>query len=245
MGETNLPHSGLCAIFALLKRISDFPIRLGACTAGIECVNYWLSDDQELSRLLSLEQFPELLTTLKAFAQQNSTQASATALEHLSTLVPQLARGARCLPQAHGQWQSLWIPTLHALADLANEGSQKSSAQAFVYLQRLLLERGTELSLPWEQVPFAVWKECLEQVLFPLLQQTPTQAGAEDIDGSRRASAAQLICRVVLTHMPDWLRCSPDGFPVLFLRLLHILVSEATLPSPSVEPLVESLKNLL
>lgn len=245
--ETNLPHSGLCVIFALLKRISEFPGGTGACNAGIECLNYWLSDDQELSRLLTLQQFPELLATLKAFAAQNSTPASATALGHLSSLVPQLARGARNVPQVHGQWQSLWVPTLHALADIAKAGSQRSSAQAFVYLQRLLLERGSELSLPWEQVPFAVWKECLEQVLFPLLQAHPARDGgpSDDMDGSRRASAAQLICRVVLTHMPDWLRSSPDGFPVLFLRLVHILVSEAATPCASFEPLVESMKNLL
>ncbi|CAK9115191.1 unnamed protein product [Durusdinium trenchii] len=35
-----------------------------------------------------------------------------------------------------------------------------------------------------------------------------------------------------------------EGFSVLFLRLLHILVSEATVET-SREPLVESLKNLL
>merc|ERR1712151_1392253 len=150
-------------------------------------------------------------------------------------------------PQAHGQWQSLWVPTLHALADPANEGSQKSSAQAFVYLQRLLLERGTELPLPWEQVPFAVWKECLEQVLFPLLQAQPAAKGglSAEVSGTRQANAAQLICRIVLTHMPDWARSSPDGFSVLFLRLLHILVSEAVALGPLRELLMESLKNLM
>ncbi|CAJ1415610.1 unnamed protein product [Effrenium voratum] len=169
--EANLPHSGLCNIFALLKRIAEVPSGVGACSAGIECLNYWLSDDQELSRLLSLQQFPELLKTLKAFGQ-HSTSASTTALGHLSSLVPQLARGARCLPpEAQSQWQSLWVPTLQALADIAKEGSQRSSAQAFVYLQRLLLECGTDLALPWawprakaqEQLEFAAWKECLEQ----------------------------------------------------------------------------------
>uniref|UniRef100_A0A7S1RK85 Uncharacterized protein n=1 Tax=Alexandrium catenella TaxID=2925 RepID=A0A7S1RK85_ALECA len=148
----------------------------------------------------------------------------------------------------------MWVPTLYALADIAKEGSQKSSAQAFMYLQRLLLERGTELSLPWEQLPYAAWKECLEQVLFPLLQAQPASespaggaAGGPSVEvaAARRASAAQLICRVVLTHLPDWLNSSPDSFPVLFLRLLHILVSEASAPGPSREPLCESLKNLL
>lgn len=245
--ETNLPHSGLCAIFALLRRISDFPGGTGACNAGLECVNHWLSDDAELTRLLAMQQFPELLSTLKAFASQNSTAASTTALRHLSSLVPQMARGARNLSQDTRHWQSLWVPTLHALADIAKNGAQRSSAEAFVYLQRLLLERDTELSLPWEEVEFSVWKECLEQVLFPLLQ-TPAAAGeptSSDVDCSRNASAAQLICRVVLTHMPDWLRTSTEGFAVLFLRLLHILVSETANPGHSHEPLVESLKNLL
>lgn len=246
--ETTLPHSGLCTIFALLRRISEFPECIGACNAGLECVNHWLSDDSELSRLLSMQQFHELLATLKAFAADGRTPASAAALGHLSSLVPQMARGSRNVSQVQGQWQSLWVPTLHALADVAKEGSQRSSAQAFVYLQRLLLERGTELSLPWEEVDFSVWKECMEQVLLPLLQ---APAGGEDDKtlsdafGARRASAAQLICRVVLTHMPDWLQRSPTGFPVLFLRLLHILVSEAATPGLSHEPLVESLKNLL
>jgi len=240
--EADLPHSGLRAIFALLKRISEFPGGVGACSAGIECLNHWLSDDQELSRLLSLQQFPELLTTLKAFAQQNSTSASATALEHLSSLVPQLARGSRCLPpEAQSQWRSLWVPTLHALADIAKDGSQRCSAQAFVYLQRLLLECGTDLSLPWEQLEFAAWKECLEQVLFPLLQ----AAQQEETAAIRQANAAQLVCRVLLTHMSGWLKSSPDGFAGLFLRLLHILVSEAAGTGPCREPLVESLKNLL
>eukprot|EP00930_Biecheleria_cincta_P087192 TRINITY_DN7643_c0_g3_i1.p1 TRINITY_DN7643_c0_g3~~TRINITY_DN7643_c0_g3_i1.p1 ORF type:complete len:1562 (-),score=332.89 TRINITY_DN7643_c0_g3_i1:103-4788(-) len=249
--EADLPHSGLVVIFALLKRISEFPSSVGACSAGIECLNHWLSDDQELSRLLSLQQFPELLNTLKAFAQQNSTQASATALGHLSSLVPQLARGARCLPpEAQSQWRSLWVPTLHALADIARCGSQRCSAQAFVYLQRLLLECGTDLALPWEQLEFSAWKECLEQVLLPLLQ-SPAVTGenaqrqSEDLAGLRQANAAQLVCRVLLTHMSEWLRSSPDGFPVLFLRLLHVLVSEATGTGPSKEPLIESLKNLL
>ncbi|CAE7506670.1 GBF1 [Symbiodinium sp. CCMP2456] len=113
--EANLPHSGLCNIFTLLRRISEFPAGVGACSASIECLNFWLSDDQELSRLLSLQQFPELLRTLKAFASQNSTPASATALSHLSTLVPQLARGARSLPvEAQSQWRSLWAPSLDA-----------------------------------------------------------------------------------------------------------------------------------
>merc|ERR1712211_50876 len=91
------------------------------------------------------------------------------------------------------------------------------------------------------------WKECLEQVLFPLLQAPQEGQGSPaDADFARRASVAQLICRVVLTHMPDWLRSSPDEFPVLFLRLLHILVSESSAAlSASHEPLVESLKNLL
>jgi len=175
--ETSLPHSGLRTIFTLLKRISETPGNAGACSAGLECLNYWLSDDAELARLLSLQQFPELLATLRAFAMQSSTPASFSALEHLSTLVPQLARGARSLPNAPSHWQSLWVPTLHVLADIAKEGAQKSSAQAFVYLQRLLLERGADLSLPWEQLPFDAWKECAEQVLLPLLR-APTLAEA-------------------------------------------------------------------
>eukprot|EP00931_Biecheleriopsis_adriatica_P049820 TRINITY_DN28828_c0_g2_i1.p1 TRINITY_DN28828_c0_g2~~TRINITY_DN28828_c0_g2_i1.p1 ORF type:complete len:1127 (+),score=284.80 TRINITY_DN28828_c0_g2_i1:887-4267(+) len=241
--EANLPHSGLCNIFALLKRISEFPDSVGANSAGIEVLNFWLSDDQELSRLLSLQQFPELLNTLKAFAQQNGTTASTTAFGHLSSLVPQLARGARCLPtEAQSQWSSLWVPSLHVLADIAKDGSQRCSAQAFVYLQRLLLECGTELSLPWEQLEFSVWKECLEQVLFPLLQ---SQQQAEEPAALRQANAAQLVCRVLLTHMSGWLKSSPDGFPVLFLRLIHILVSEATGGGMPKEQLVESLKNLL
>jgi len=68
---------------------------------------------------------------------------------------------------------------------------------------------------------------------------------SEEVAGARRASAAQLVCRVVLTHMPDWLRTSPDGFPVLFLHLLSILVIDAAAPNPSHEALAQSLKNLL
>eukprot|EP00434_Breviolum_minutum_P021988 symbB.v1.2.019410.t1/scaffold1560.1/size111759/1 len=191
--EATLPHSGLCNIFSLLNRISEFPTGVGACSAGIECLNFWLSDDQELSRLLSLQQLPELLKTLKAFAQGSSAPA---ALGHLSSLVPQLARGARCLaPEAKLQWRSLWVPTLQALADIAKDGSQRSSAQAFVYLQRLLLECGTDLALPWEELEFDAWKECLEQVLFPLLQ-SPSKGGSipEDVAALRQANAAQLVC---------------------------------------------------
>jgi len=248
--EGNLPHSGLCAIFKLLKRTAEIQDNPGACVAGIECLNYWLRDDQELSRLLSMQQFPELLATLKAFASHSSPPASSTALDHLSNLVPQLARGARSLPQAPGQWQSLWVPTLHAISHVAREGSQKSSAQAFVYLQRLLLEKGTDLSLPWEELPFTAWKECFEQVLFPLLQSHLPPNGssssvAPDIACVRQANAAQLLCRVVLTHLPDWLLESPEAFPVLFLRLLHVLVSDAASSGSVHEPLVESLKNLL
>merc|ERR1712048_1174669 len=131
---------------------------------------------------------------------------------------------------------------------IAKEGAQKSSAQAFVHLQRLLLERGTPLSLPWEELPFEAWKECLEQVLMPLLQ---TVRGDErtsqpaEVAATRQASAAQLLCRVVLTHLPDWLRTSPDGFPVLFLRLLHVLVNEAVTSTHAREPLEQALKNLM
>mmetsp|Transcript_19113 Transcript_19113/g.44703 ORF Transcript_19113/g.44703 Transcript_19113/m.44703 type:complete len:1340 (-) Transcript_19113:48-4067(-) len=251
--ERNLPHSGVCVIFTLLKRIAALQGDTGAGSAGIEVVNHWLDDDQELSRLLSLQQFPELLETLKAFALQNNTPASITALSHLSSLVPQLARGSRTVPQsmAHDPWQALWLPTLHALADVASSGSQRSSAQGFVYLQRLLLEKGTELSLPWEQLPFSAWEECLEQVLLPLLQTpvpgegSPSASSRAPMAEDRQANAAQLICRVVLTHLPEWLHHSPEGFSVLLLRLLHILVSEAAAQKPGREPLVESLKNLL
>jgi len=249
--QTTLPHSGVNVIFMLLRRISEFQDSTGAGTAALEILNYWLSDDQELSRLLSQQQFPELLAALRAFALQNSTPASATALGHLSSLVPQLARGTRRLPQASaGQWQALWVPTLSALSHVALVGSQKSSAQAFVFLQRLLLERGTELSLPWEELPFSAWKECLEQVLFPLLQaQVPGPEGGHapspETVAPRQASAAQLLCRVVMTHLPDWQTTSPDVFPALFLRLLHVLVSEASSSSACSESLVQSLKNLL
>jgi hypothetical protein len=245
--ETRLPHSGLRIVFTLLKRISETPENTGACSAGLECLNFWLGDDTELARLLSLQQFPELLATLKAFAMVNSSTASSTALGHLSGLLPQLARGSRCLPDvagSSGHWQALWAPTLHVLADIAKEGSPKSSTQAFVYLQRLLLERDTELSLPWEQLTFDAWKECLEQVLFPLLQSPP--AAAEVISTGRQASAAQLLCRVVLTHLQGWLQVSPDGFPILFLRLLHVLVGEAAAAGSNArEPLEQSLKNLM
>jgi hypothetical protein len=247
--QTNLPHSGVNVVFTLLKRISEVQESTGAGTAGIEILNYWLNDDQELSRLMSQQQFSELLSALKAFASQNSTPASVTALGHLSSLVPQLARGTRNLPQATaGQWQALWVPTLSALSHVALLGSQKSSAQAFVYLQRLLLERGTELSLPWEQLPFAAWKECLEQVLFPLLQaQAPEpQSCDRETVALRQANAAQLLCRVVLTHIADWQTSAPDHFPSLFLRLLHVLVSEVTsVPGHIGEPMVQQLKNLL
>eukprot|EP00913_Durusdinium_trenchii_P006788 g6380.t1 len=272
--EATLPHSGLCNIFSLLSRISEFPAGVGACSAGIECLNFWLSDDQEsnappapkggrIAVLLSLQQLPELLKTLKAFAQGSCAPA---ALGHLSSLVPQLARGARCLPpEAQSQWRSLWVPTLQALADIAREGSQRASAEAFVYLQRLLLETSTDLALPWEELEFAAWKECLEQVLFPLLQAPSRGDGMgdmenvlsstvmpcrcpsvlqQDVAALRQANAAQLVCRVLLTHMSQWLKTSPARFSVLFLRLLHILVSEATVET-SREPLVESLKNLL
>merc|ERR1711971_9647 len=240
--DSDLPHSGLVAIFALLKRIAESSKSPEACSAGIECLNHWLDDDQELARLLSLQQFPDLLMALKAFSIHSGNPAYTTALGHLSSLVPQLARGARNVPQARSHWQLLWVPTLHTLADIAKNGSQKSSAQAFVYLQRLLLERGTDLALPWDEVAFPVWKECLEQVLFPLLQNDATD---HDLDGSRCASAAQLVCRVVLTHMSDWLRPASDAFAILLLRLVHILVSEASAQKPSREQLIESLKNLL
>jgi len=196
--------------------------------------------------LLSQNQFTEVLATLKAFALQNGTAASATALGHLSSLVPQLARGARSLPQSPANWRSLWIPSLHSLSNIAAVGPQKSSAQAYVYLQRLLLERGTELSLPWEELPFEAWKECLEQVLFPLLQVQPRSASDVPADiGARQANAAQLLCRVVLTHLHDWLESAPSAFPVLFLRLLHILVNEASGTDHAHEQLLQSLKNLL
>lgn len=244
--ETNLPHSGLSTIFTLLRRISETPTNTGACSAGIEVVNYWLSDDQELSRILSLQQFPELLASLRALAVQNSSPASATALGHLSSLVPQLARGARSLQNATGQWQSLWVPVLHVLADIAKQGGQKPSAQAFVFLQRLLLERGTEMSLPWEQLPFTAWKECLEQVLFPLLQAPSSGDVPAELAGARQANAAQLLCRVTLTHLPEWLRDSQGALPVIFLRLVHVLVSEASSStSHAREPIVECLKNML
>jgi len=196
---------------------------------------------------------------------QNSTPASATALNHLANLVPQLARrraqplsatagilqAASAKMSGEGTWQDLWVPTLGALSHVALVGSQKSSAQAFVELQRLLLERGTELSIPWEELSFAAWKECMEQVLFPLLQaqaagpQSPEGPSPETV-AQRQANAAQLLCRVVLTHLPDWQSTAPDAFPALFLRLLHVLVSEATsAPSHACEPLVQPLKNLL
>lgn len=239
--ETNMPHRGLCAIFALLKRISEFPGEIGACNAGIECLSYWLGDDQELSRLLVLQQAPELLATLKAFALQDSTPASATALGQLCGLVPQLARGDGTAPQAGVQWQSLWLPTLHIFADIVRRGAERSSAQAFIHLQRLLLEKGAELALP-----FSVWKDCLEQVVLPLLDSAAGDSAAlVDSDGSRQAAAAQLICRVVLSQMPDWIGSSPDGFPLLFLRLLHALVGKASSPSAAHDLLVETLKNLL
>jgi len=249
--QTSLSSTGASVIFSLVKRICELQDCVGAGLAGMEILHYWMNDDQELSRLLSQQHFPELLATLKAFAMQNSTPASAMALDHISSLVPQLARGTRNLPQTTGgSWQALWVPTLSTLSHVALEGSQKSSAQAFVSLQRLLLERGTELSLPWEQLPFSGWKECLEQVLFPLLQaQTRTASGdvpCAELVAARQANAAQLLCRVVLTHLPDWQTSSPDGFPALFLRLLHVLVSEATSASSLAgEPLLQSLKNLL
>eukprot|EP00929_Paragymnodinium_shiwhaense_P105158 TRINITY_DN70072_c0_g1_i1.p1 TRINITY_DN70072_c0_g1~~TRINITY_DN70072_c0_g1_i1.p1 ORF type:complete len:1596 (-),score=442.89 TRINITY_DN70072_c0_g1_i1:249-5036(-) len=247
--QTSLPHSGLRIVFALLRRISETPGNTGACSAGLECLNHWLVEDAELARLLSMQQFPELLATLRTFAMQSSTPASFAALEHLSSLVPQLARGSRCLLDASSHWQPLWVPTLQVLADIAKDGSQKSSAQAFVYLQRLLLERGAELSLPWEQVPFEAWKECLEQVLLPLLRMPrgDGEGGAlnAEVVGMRQASAAQLLCHVVLTHLADWIRMSPDGFPALFLRLLHVLVSEATTSAHARDPLEHSMKNLL
>jgi hypothetical protein len=207
-------------------------------------LNFWLCDDAELARLLSLQQFPELIATLKAFAMVNSTTAASTALGHISSLLPQLARGSRCLPDiagGSGHWQALWAPTLHLLGDIAKEGAPKSSAQAFLHLQRLLLERDTELSLPWEQLTFDAWTECLEQVLFPFLQAPPAGEAA----GMRQASAAQLLCRIVLTHLQGWLQASPDGFPVLFLRLLHVLVGEAAVTNHAREPLEQSLKNLM
>merc|ERR1719393_670314 len=76
--QTSLPHGGLRIVFTLLKRISETPSNTGACSAGLECLNYWLSDDAELARLLSLQQFPELLSTLRAFAMQSSGPASVT-----------------------------------------------------------------------------------------------------------------------------------------------------------------------
>jgi len=291
---SNLPHSGLVAIFTLLKRTAEFQDSIGAGSASIEIVNYWLNDDQELMRLLSLQQFPELLSTLKAFALQNNTPASATALNHLFSFVPNLARTrqpqkdaeppvqsvqsvvaerramfgqaakqrgegsptqtpapapAVMQVQADGQsqWQTFWVPTLHAISHVALEGSKQSSAQAFVYLQRLLLERGTELSLPLEELPFSAWKECLEQVLFPLVQGPAEAPASAKAVGERQANAAQLLCRVVLTHLPDWEKTSPEEFPALFLRLLHILVGEATAEGQAGhnEHLVESMRNLL
>jgi len=242
--EVNLPHTGNSVIFALLKRIAEIQSHAGACSAGMECLNYWLNDDQALSRLLFQQQLPELLETLEAFAVQDSTSASATALAHLSSLVPQLARGTRSLPKAC-PWQSLFCPVLYALAHVARGGSQKSSANAFVLLRRLLLERGTELSLPWEELAFVTWKECLEQVLLPLLQ-VPQEVDANfaELTGARQANAAQLVCRVVLTHLHA-LAAAPESFPVLFLRVLQVLVSEAVDSRHAREAMEEQLKNLL
>lgn len=60
------------------------------------------------------------------------------------------------------------------------------------------------------------WKECLEQVLLPLLQ-VPQEVDANfaELTGARQANAAQLVCRVVLTHLHA-LAAAPESFPVLF-----------------------------
>jgi len=244
--EANLPHSGIRIIFTLLKRIAEFPTNSGACIGGVECLNYWLKDDQELLWLLSLQLFPELLATLEAFALQSNRAASATALSHLSDLVPRFVRSAGS-SSPPGRWQPLWVPTLHVLSHIASEGQQRTSAQAFVYLQRMLLEQGTDLSLPWGELPFSAWKECLEQVLFPLLkvQHSNNSNASEDVVEERQANAAQLLCRVVLTHLPEWMISAPESFPGLHLRLLHVLVSEPVTSNHSGECLVEIIKNFL
>eukprot|EP00397_Hematodinium_sp_SG-2012_P000227 GEMP01000227.1.p1 GENE.GEMP01000227.1~~GEMP01000227.1.p1 ORF type:complete len:2191 (-),score=454.71 GEMP01000227.1:1562-8134(-) len=218
---------GQLVIFQLLKRIAELPGNDGAQKAGLSVMTNWL-DFSEVDAATEYSVEENLLDVFTAFAMRHHS-----ALQLLSQIA-QKAVQRECATRLN---ETMVIQSFNAMA-LVAAFSSTSSTKALFEMQQMML------SSEMVAMDFGVWRKLFEEVLFPLLQGTLMypfdRTGCTGKMHSVRNAAAQLFCRLMLTHMPVF--AAHEDFPQVFLRLVLLLAQSH---HDQGEQVVESLKNLL
>ena len=151
------------------------------------------------------------------------------------------AAGVFAPPAGSRHWALAWQPLLQAMAGLCMSPDRTVRQSALSILQRSLLLPDLEAMAADE------WRNCLENVLFPLLDAllTPALALPPAAMEETRMRCCTLLCKVFLQHLTALL--SLEDFTGLWLRVLDYMdrYMHAGQSELLAEAIPESLKNML
>jgi len=223
----SLDKSGQGVVFQLLKRIAETQNE-SAQRAGLEVLSHWM----DVNGTDKVEVEKGFVNVLSCYALLYTD-----ALQFLVKICNFAIGKQKCLSSPESDADPVIYP-INAIAVVAAFSPELGNKGLFE-LQNVLL------SPDMVALDFGVWVRLFDEVFFPLLQGTlmnvADKIGSLSNIRTVRGPAAQVFCRLMLTHMQVFM--THRNFPAVFLRLIHILVAHPD--QDQHEQIVESLKNLL
>ncbi|KAI8903041.1 hypothetical protein EDD86DRAFT_250662 [Gorgonomyces haynaldii] len=241
-------------LFELLHRIEKHPDRWRLCVrlmnlasplsaaTSFELASIFVSDHPE--SILSVDTFAEcvdiLISQTAASKEEDKiyTERAVKAVEklyHLHLMIPGYIEKSA--------WFEFWLPVLSGLSQQCCHPYKEVRVNALSFLQRLLLSTGLQETLPPEPAGSGQL-ECLENVVFPLLDELLkpeiAKLDLQSIDETR-LRAMGLLTKVYLTFLPQ-LRGTKE-FERVWSEILDYC--GRYIHVASVEGIQESLKNML
>ncbi|KAI8905997.1 hypothetical protein EDD86DRAFT_248931 [Gorgonomyces haynaldii] len=225
----------------LCVRLMNLASPLSAATS-FELASIFVSDHPE--SILSVDTFAEcvdiLISQTAASKEEDKiyTERAVKAVEklyHLHLMIPGYIEKSA--------WFEFWLPVLSGLSQQCCHPYKEVRVNALSFLQRLLLSTGLQETLPPEPAGSGQL-ECLENVVFPLLDELLkpeiAKLDLQSIDETR-LRAMGLLTKVYLTFLPQ-LRGTKE-FERVWSEILDYC--GRYIHVASVEGIQESLKNML
>jgi len=135
-------------------------------------------------------------------------------------------------------WKQYWLPVLSGFRALCVDMRQDVRNHAMTFLQRTLLSSHIQFLSP------QAWRNCFQQVLFPLLTDLLTSFSNNDIEETR-LRASVLLSKIFLQYLPKLTLL--DDFLTLWLEILSFFERyiKADFSDRLAEEIPEALKNIM
>eukprot|EP01102_Stenamoeba_stenopodia_P011381 TRINITY_DN3491_c1_g1_i2.p1 TRINITY_DN3491_c1_g1~~TRINITY_DN3491_c1_g1_i2.p1 ORF type:complete len:540 (-),score=87.88 TRINITY_DN3491_c1_g1_i2:28-1647(-) len=241
---TNMTHWPM--LFSLIENLAEHHSSAGI---AFNTLCTFLGSNSQLTK----DNYLPCLNAILAFTSSKhcNSQTAIKAMELMNTLYSSASNFIQLTPDTNMTneaevWTGYWLPVLQGFCCLCRDGRQDVRNYAMTYLQRMLL------SSDIQQLSPDAWRNCFEQVLFPLLTEllkpfSESATATNDTMGveETRLRASVLLSKIFLQYLPK-LTLLPD-FHKLWLQILHFIeiYMKADRSDLLAEAIPEALKNIL